>query len=164
MIYGNIWECAWTQKLRGLLSDPSNWTNTSQVNRGTVVLLHHCDQKVTKRGNVSQIPPPCDVTKCDVTSHFVMLAICLVTRCDMRDVTSLRRHFRKCRLRDITSRMSHLVTWQVGRGGCAFAYRYANAQPPLSCLWRKHPSNDVTSRLSQVWKRDCVNHDKFHKT
>ena len=40
-----------------------------------VVLLHYlCDQKVTRRGNVSQIPPPCDVTKCDIISHFVMLA------------------------------------------------------------------------------------------
>ena len=28
-----------------------------------VVLPHYlCDQKVTRRGNVSQIPPPCDVT------------------------------------------------------------------------------------------------------
>src|ERR1700728_3984817 len=28
----------------------------------------------------------------------------------MRDVMSLRRHFKKCRLSDITSRMSHHVT------------------------------------------------------
>jgi len=35
-----------------------------------VVLPHYlCDQKVTRQGNVSQIPPPCDVTKRDIASH-----------------------------------------------------------------------------------------------
>ena len=43
---------------------------------------------------MSQIPPPCDVTKCDVTSHIVILAG-EFTRCDKRDVMSLRRHFSK---------------------------------------------------------------------
>ena len=45
-----------------------------------VVLPHYlCDQKVTRQGNVSQIPPPCDVTKCDNLSRFAR----------SRDVTSV---------------------------------------------------------------------------
>ena len=58
---------------------------------------------------MSQIPPPCDVTKCDIISHFVMLAGEFAWS---RDVTCVMlRHlgdiFEKCRLGDITC---HIVT------------------------------------------------------
>ena len=107
-----------------------------------VVLPHYlCDQKVTRQGNVSQIPPPCDVTKRDIASHSYDIMWHSSQAGNMRawawshDVTCVMW----CNSGDILK----IVAWVTSRHACHITWTELNAR-----YWANLPGHEMW----QAWR------------